>query len=183
LDANKALKEGIMLGYLEEILNKLCKQDMLTIMAPGLGLHELVLHFLDRYVSFSQGSNVTLQPNKNVNATRNWCNLMKVILILNMSPKEELFFLNLAKTLFGNSFCVITANDLVNLESEKEPLVNLPCIYPLSYLTIQRSDIREKFYSRGGIFLISSRLVVTDILSGRLPRCLINGLIIMNAHK
>ncbi|XP_053990114.1 uncharacterized protein LOC128882524 isoform X2 [Hylaeus volcanicus] len=172
-----------MLGYRKEILDKLFKQDMLTIISPGLGLHELVLHFLERYVSSNQSSNETMEANGNVNVTQSSCDTMKLILILNMSPKEEVFFLNLTKTLFNNSFCVRTPDDSAVFESKKKLLGHRHCIYPLSDLTIQRSDIREKFYLKSGIVLMSSRLVVTDILSGRLPRSLINGLIIMNAHN
>lgn len=58
------------------------------------------------------------------------------------------------------------------------PPERLPCLIHNEAAAV----VRKAAYSRGGVVLVSSRVLVMDLLTRRLPATAISGFLICNAH-
>lgn len=141
--------------YKEIFTNEAC----LLIMAEGLGIERIFLNFLKLYSDSSH-----------------------LVLILNTHEAEEEFFIERLKyesgsslSIYGNSIGPTTSS------ASKEAIsIQLP-----TRITTETHTVAERVetYLKGGCFFITSRILVVDMLTDRVPIDLVSGILVYNAHK
>ena len=151
----------MVLQFHEHIITDLLEDPAggLTVLSAGLNLHKLISTLLLLHHP-SQGT----------------------LLLLSTSPSQKLSILNSLKTLtliHNHNQTLIPS--ILPSESQNQTLIspNLP-----SEITSDLpSHHRLSLYTSGGIFFITSRILIVDILSGRVPSSSIAGIILLNAHS
>lgn len=219
---------GMMyLKYIQSIVDALLDHDALVVIAPGLGLHALILAFLKTYlnvptVSLSSatssrtsgattpvdGQDVdrvspmhqfaaqgTRSPQKDVASTVPSVK-SKVIIVLNTSAEEGDILVRRAMLEMQDPNVPVPhkeASTVVPPDQDDKASTDSSCsVSPQSVFVLMQgsnalsgtlADQRQSLYAKGGVFLIASRLLVTDMLTGRLPPEMVDGLIINHAHS
>eukprot|EP00126_Sphaerothecum_destruens_P008079 Sdes_comp20084_c0_seq1m13017 len=142
-----------ILPYEEEIFQSLLQQDALLIMAPGLGIERILLKLIKLY-----------------------CDPRILVLAINFSHVTENYVLDQLE----NVSCWIP-----HPENSREPgtpllpSIKLPC----SITSAFSSQERAQRYLQGGVVFITTRILVIDILTERIPTHLIAGVLVENAHQ
>ncbi|NWI18717.1 XPF endonuclease, partial [Crypturellus soui] len=89
---------------------------------------------------------------------RLYCEPASLVLVLNTSPAEEEYFID---------------------QLRSEGVVHLP-----RRVTNEiTNNIRYEFYTQGGVLFATSRILVVDFLTGRIPADLITGILVYKAHR
>ncbi|XP_038067754.1 DNA repair endonuclease XPF-like [Patiria miniata] len=81
-----------------------------------------------------------------------------LVLVLNASSSEEEYYIE---------------------ELEKRGVSTLPKVINNEYSTSERKDV----YLQGGVLFVTSRILVVDMLTDRLPIALVSGVLVFKAHK
>uniref|UniRef100_A0AC34PZY7 Uncharacterized protein n=1 Tax=Panagrolaimus sp. JU765 TaxID=591449 RepID=A0AC34PZY7_9BILA len=125
----------VFLPYEEELILSTMNDDVLIVLARGLGLERLCLNCLHMY-----------------------CDPKLLVLVINASPGDEHYFLTNLKRL--NPKCP-------------------PKLINSDVLTKQR----EAVYMEGGVQFITSRVLMVDLLTDRVPVKNITGIVVLRAHE
>jgi DNA excision repair protein ERCC-4 len=152
-----------LLEYEAKIFQDTFQKDSLLIMAEGLGIERIFLHFIRLYSDSSH-----------------------LVIILNTHEAEEEYFLNRLKESPGSS---VYGNEINSSKSSRpEPdgggaaaiSVQLP-----TKITTETHSMSERVdtYMKGGCFFITSRILVVDMLTDRIPIEHVSGILVYNAHK
>lgn len=212
------------LKYLEDAVEALLSQDTLVVMAPGLGLHQLILAFLKAYLRFTELS-VSSTPSSRCSETaaagrripENLDNVSshsselsaaslassleksptvlcsKAIIVLNTSAEEADVLVRQAA--LDSDDVMQTASSLKKMAPSSDKLESdtfhtthwaqtvFVSLQGINALSGSLADQRQQLYAKGGVFLVPSRLFVTDMLSGRLPPEMVDGVIVNHAHR
>uniref|UniRef100_A0A834RCI2 DNA repair endonuclease XPF n=1 Tax=Sarcoptes scabiei TaxID=52283 RepID=A0A834RCI2_SARSC len=96
------------------------------------------------------------------------CNQCHLVLVIGTNIEEE----NSILKQIDESISMKPAEELKEFQRPKQ----------ISYSSEKSSD-RRKIYLDGGVFFISSRLLLTDMLTKRIPFESISGIIVVNAHR
>eukprot|EP00002_Diphylleia_rotans_P028659 TRINITY_DN5790_c0_g1_i9.p1 TRINITY_DN5790_c0_g1~~TRINITY_DN5790_c0_g1_i9.p1 ORF type:complete len:868 (-),score=195.83 TRINITY_DN5790_c0_g1_i9:150-2753(-) len=97
---------------------------------------------------------------------------------------EELFF-SLIKVYCHPQTLVFVLNDVANFDStavmkmRESGVTHLPKVITNEI----NSQERQSIYATGGVFFVTSRILVVDLLNQRVPAVKIHGMIVLNAHS
>ncbi|TRY52158.1 RAD1, NH2 terminal ERCC4-like helicase domain containing protein [Cryptosporidium tyzzeri] len=143
-----------LLPFQKSILNDIINhKSCLIILSKGLGIFNIIYNYL---------------TNTEINAGNS-------IFILNLSVPEvdsfKLFVQNMDQKQHGKNKDKFTRNS--SLLSSKLVVIN-------SEMNLNK---RKAFYSNGGIYIITSRILLTDLLSEKLDFSHIDGIILFNAES
>ena len=152
-----------LLEYESDLFKEMFQNEAaLLIMAEGLGIERLFLNFLKLYSDSSQ-----------------------LVLVLNTHEAEEDFFIEKLKEengplcVYGNE---ITNDDLPTTSSSlgEKISIQLP-----TRITNETHTVAERVetYLKGGCFFVTSRILVVDMLTDRVPFDLVSGILVYNAHR
>ncbi|XP_029432485.1 DNA repair endonuclease XPF isoform X2 [Rhinatrema bivittatum] len=92
------------------------------------------------------------------NFLRLYCDPANLVLVLNTSPAEEEYFVE---------------------QLRSEGTVYLPRIVTNEISSNDRYDV----YTQGGVLFVTSRILVVDFLTDRIPSSLVTGILVYKAHK
>ncbi|XP_054274769.1 DNA repair endonuclease XPF-like [Macrosteles quadrilineatus] len=93
-----------------------------------------------------------------MNLMKVYCDPGNLVLVLGASQREEEFFVT---------------------ELEKQGVTPLPRV-----ITSETTNTdREKVYLEGGVLMVSARILVVDLLRGRVPVAHVTGFVVLRAHK
>ena len=123
------------LEYESKLYLEVMEEDGLVITAKGLGLDRILLKVFHTF-----------------------CNPENLVLVLNTSSQEQLFFIN---------------------ELNSVGVKHLPKVLTADNVSAER----ERLYFQGGVFFVSSRILVVDMLTKRLPIEYVTGILVHRAHK
>ena len=87
-----------------------------------------------------------------------FCNRNSLVIVLNISSEEQFFFID---------------------ELSKSGVQHLPQVISADTHVSER----DKLYLQGGVFFVTSRILVVDMLTKRLPIDYVTGIIVHRAHK
>lgn len=94
-----------------------------------------------------------------------------LVLIINMHEAEEQFYIDRIK-------------EMISAKKSQEDDQQQQLILPTKITTDTHSqNERAQVYLKGGCFFITSRILVVDMLTDRIPIDLITGILVYNAHK
>jgi DNA excision repair protein ERCC-4 len=98
-----------------------------------------------------------------------------LVLIINANDAQEQFFVDkLAEV----------AKQRAHKHSEKKEAEEAEVIVPTKVTTETHSQSeRAQTYLKGGCFFVTSRILVVDMLTDRVPIDLITGILVLNAHQ
>ncbi|KAL7979151.1 hypothetical protein Chor_015175 [Crotalus horridus] len=146
---------GPPLEHETQIFLDLFHQDGLVICARGLGVDRLLLRFLRLY-----------------------CEPTRLVLVLNTSPAEEVHFSDQLKTdnvaylpLHSESFVLCQEYFIDQLKTDNVAYL------PRRVTNEIASSSRYEVYTQGGIIFATSRILVVDFLTDRIPTDLITGFV------
>lgn len=141
------------LAYLNQICSEVIESDQLCIIARGLGMYEAVSGVI--YVADSAGTH----RNKGSGSAYAPENL---ILIIGASARDFELFLDAMKRIDNNEF-VTRGLQRLNAETGGEK--------------------RQELYHSGGVYMVTARILIVDLLDGTLDPAKLTGLVTVNAHK
>ena len=102
-----------------------------------------------------------------LNFIKLYCEPSNLVLIINANDSEEEFFIDKLKEII-----------------KKKEFGSEEIKFPLKITTDTHSmNDRVQTYLKGGCFFITSRILVVDMLTDRIPIDLITGVLVYNAHK
>ncbi|CAL9698808.1 unnamed protein product [Knipowitschia caucasica] len=124
-----------LLDYETEMFLGLFEADGLLVVAEGLGIDRVLLHFL-----------------------RVYCGPDSLVLLLNTSPAEQ---------------------EYLTEQLRVEGVTHLPRTVTSDTLSTDRYSV----YTEGGVLFVTSRILVVDLLTDRIPAHLVSGILVYRAHK
>jgi hypothetical protein len=150
--------------YLRAAFVELLNEDGLAVMAKGIGAHRLLIKFL-KY--FSAPAEQVLHPKSFFTKEAAVSSLSvpgpvhkrKLVICINVSGMEE-------SILEG-----LIADGVMPDELPKIITADIP------------SNDRADLYSFGGCFIVTSRILIVDLLDGKLDPRIVDGILIPNAHR
>ncbi|CAB4012674.1 DNA repair endonuclease XPF, partial [Paramuricea clavata] len=92
-----------------------------------------------------------------INFLKIYCDPASLVLVINTSPQEE--------------------DHLI------EELVTLNALAPKAVTNEYSASDRETLYLNGGVLFVTSRILVVDMLTKKLPIHLVTGIVVCKAHK
>lgn len=155
-----------ILEYETRLYEDLFKNDALLIMAEGLGIDRIFLNFIKLYSDSSH-----------------------LVIILNTHEAEEDYFVHkLKQHLNANKENTSKKQSTATNEDENEnenDTANDVCVQLPTKITNETHSVNERVqvYLKGGCFFITSRILVVDMLTERIPINLISGILVYNAHR
>lgn len=154
-------KMSTVLEYEEDLYREMfTNESALLITAEGLGVERIFLNFLKLYSDSSQ-----------------------LVLVLNTHEADEDYFIERLKTdestvssIYGNEI------DVHGPQSQQENKLNIQLP---TRITTETHTVAERVetYLKGGCFFVTSRILVVDMLTDRVPIDLVSGLLVYNAHR
>lgn len=153
-----------LLEYEEELYREMFSNPAcLLIMAEGLGVERIFLNFLKLYSDSSH-----------------------LVLVLNTHEAEEDYFIERLKyeTAAGSSLSIY--GNSLDSKSSSQPLDSSAISIQLpTRITTETHTVAERVetYLKGGCFFVTSRILVVDMLTDRVPIDLVSGILVYNAHK
>jgi len=161
---SSALLENAQLPfYLSEIFSDLYEEDGLAVLGRGLGLLQLMACFCRFYAQSPEDQEAHDMSCTDQNPTSLVKSTNKPILVFVLGLREH----------------------------ERHPLIEIleswgtyPHLLPIIITNeIGQSHERIQLYSRGGIFIITSRILIVDLLSGVLDASSIDGFLVAHAES
>lgn len=191
--------------YLSDIFEEVYVEDGLVVMGRGLGIHRLLCKFLEKYcqdvcidnfkTSQSMQNSIYSSSSSSSSSTNNalhsviHSNTMNMNMNININiniknTTTDLSSSEAAATSRRIVFCINTNgledNILHNLLMSEGVLPNhLPKIIT-NEITSQE---RVEMYQSGGCFIITSRILIVDMLDNKINPATILGFLIPNAHR
>jgi DNA excision repair protein ERCC-4 len=161
-----------LLEYEADLFKEMFQSESaLLIMAEGLGIERIFLNFLKLYSDSSQ-----------------------LVLVLNTHEAEEDFFIEKLKeencplSVYGkeivssssSSEMPTTSTTSTSDNDEDKISIQLP-----TRITNETHTVAERVetYLKGGCFFVTSRILVVDMLTDRVPFDLVSGILVYNAHR
>ena len=148
-----------MESYIHKAFLELNKEDGLTIMCRGAGLHRLLVRFIQFY---SFGTEVLHQSQEEQR---------KLVFVINVKDEEQ----GGGRNKSGDEQKIIDS-----LISDGVPPNRLPIL--LNAKSTSVGDRRE-MYHNGGCFICTSRILIVDLLDGKLDPRQIHGILVPDAHE
>ena len=157
--------------YVKEAFEELLREDGLVVFAQGLGITRLLLKFLHYYsvsrineTASSSSSSSSFSSSKSSSSTRTNPSTVPasqrpLVLCINATGMED-YILNglLADGLLPDQLPKVITNE-------------------------QHTQDRPELYALGGCFLVTSRIMIVDLLDGKLDPKLVTGILVPAAHK
>jgi DNA excision repair protein ERCC-4 len=147
-----------LLPYENQIFLDLYHEDGLLVMAEGLGLERIFLNFIKLY-----------------------CDPSHLIMIVNTNEAEEKYFISKLQTEHNTAHLpqrITTGATRTYFSS-----TYFKSIENSFQIETHTMNERVQAYLKGGSFFITSRILVTDMLTERIPIDLINGILVYRAHR
>ncbi|KAH8171897.1 ERCC4 domain-containing protein [Sarocladium implicatum] len=142
-NAAQSVKLSLPLQYQQDLFQELRAQDVLVVLARGLGLMRLVTNLLHSYDAAGNNLIVIVGAEERENA---WIGeSLAEHAAISMSPKAR------GLTVVNTDF--------------------------------QNVGTREKMYAAGGIFSVTSQILVVDMLTGLLQPDMVTGLVVLHADR
>ncbi|CAM9440030.1 unnamed protein product [Phaeothamnion confervicola] len=149
-----------MSSYLREAFVELYEQDGLVVMARGLGLRRLLAKFLHLHSALEvPAAAAVATAAAGAGAAAAAAAAPRPVFCLNAGGEEDLL--------------------LDALMAEGVPPSKLPVIVTNEYTAKERGEL----YRRGGCFLVTSRILIVDLLNGVVDPANIGGFLVQNAHR
>ena len=155
--------------YVKEAFEELFREDGLVVFAQGLGITRLLLKFLHYYSvsrinetassSSSSSSSSSKSSSTRTNPSIIPASQRPLVLCINATGMED-YILNglLADGLLPDQLPKVITNE-------------------------QHTQDRPEMYALGGCFLVTSRIMIVDLLDGKLDPKLVTGILVPAAHK
>jgi DNA excision repair protein ERCC-4 len=143
-----------LLQYETQIYEDMFNNDALLITAAGLGIERIFLNFLKLYSTPTH-----------------------LVLIVNAYEADEQFFIEKLKEMAAAAKNKPADNEDDDFAGEE---ICVPT--KMTAETHSQAD-RTQAYLRGGCFFVTSRILVVDMLTDRIPIDLITGILVYNAHQ
>ena len=158
---------NLLPNYLSEAFSELYEQDGLMVMGRGLGWLSLLCSFVRYYGDTTElqqqqedDSTLDMKPPANEEETQRRRKL-PLVFVLNLRDYER-------QTLIST------------LSSWGTPTIELPTI--ITSEEVPASE-RSALYARGGVFVITSRILIVDLLQGTAKAKDIEGMLVAHAEK
>lgn len=150
---------NLPLAFQQQVVeNTLVTEDPLVILGRGIGIISIVANLL---FTLATPTRINGQPKRSF------------VVILNASPANNLRIGEELQELSWLSGCE-------EIDGEEE---NAQRPFHVINAESQSSDKRHQLYMAGGIFSITSRILIVDLLSGLVHPNRITGMVILNAEK
>lgn len=143
--------------------NTLVTDDPLVILGKGIGIISIVANLL---FTLATPTRINGQPKRSF------------VIVMNANPGDNLRIGEELQELSWLSSCSEVMQDENNdvEENSQRP-------FHVINAESQSADKRQKLYSSGGIFSITSRILIVDLLSGLLHPSRITGMVVLNVEK
>ena len=145
--------------YVKEAFEEMMREDGLAVFGQGLGVTRLLIKFLHYYSTMTtrpavpSSSSVAQQVASTLSPHR------PLVLCINTAGTEDFIL----KALLADGL--------------------LPDQLPKVITNDQHTQERPDLYALGGCFLVTSRILIVDLLDGKLDPRTVTGLLIPAAHK
>ncbi|CDH10786.1 probable DNA repair protein RAD1 [Zygosaccharomyces bailii ISA1307] len=150
---------NLPLAFQQQVVeNTLVTEDPLVILGRGIGIISIVVNLL---FTLATPTRINGQPKRSF------------VIILNASPANNLRIEEELQELSWLSGCE-------EIDREEE---NAQRPFHVINAESQNSDKRHQLYIAGGIFSITSRILIVDLLSGLVHPNRITGMVVLNAEK
>lgn len=173
-----------LLPYQKRIVVEMLKQDGLVLIARGLGLIKIasnLIHALD--VAGSGLNDLDISKPKDSRAKPP----QSLVIVLGARETElESIREELRELAVIDGMTTIYPDEESDDEDESEPLNGIKRqrgITVMNTETATTAEKREKLYAKGGIFVVTSRIFVVDLLAHTIDPTKITGVVIMHAEK
>ncbi|KAL9663439.1 hypothetical protein QQ045_018825 [Rhodiola kirilowii] len=103
------------------------------------------------------------------------CKLISSLISLHHSSQGSLLILSASPSQKSQILC--------HLDSSQNPNPNSDYGTPAEITSELPNQNRYSLYSSGGVFFITSRILIVDLLTSKLPTSLLAGVVILNAHS
>ena len=156
----------LVLPFQRTLLQTMLTTDALLILARGLGLMPLISHLLYHY------DNPDIPPTESADGNKVYRNF---VIMIGAETREE--------TQIGQSMAELTTSHGgkgLGLQVVNTDKVGVDQRYTQSLIT---TNNRMKFYSSGGIFSITSRILVVDLLTFPNLAESVTGVVVLHAEK
>lgn len=175
-----------LLPYQKRIVVEMLKEDGLTILARGLGLLKIasnLIHALD--VAGSGLNDLDMSKPKISEAAASRKSL--VIVLGTRETELDLIKEELRELAVIDGMATVYPDEESDDEDESEPLDSSfkrqRGITVMNTETATTAQKREKMYSNGGIFVVTSRIFVVDLLAHTIDPTKITGVVVMHAER
>jgi len=161
IDRESMIPEGILPAYLATAFGEIYDRDGLAIFGSGLGWLSLLAAFVRFYADTEDGHLSIVQEEENLSTGRITTTKTPLVLVLGLNDNEH-------ETL------------LTMLETWGTPDEMMPTV--ITNESGQGKD-RQQMYRRGGVFCITSRILIVDLLDNTLSPNDVDGLLIGHADQ
>ncbi len=160
-NSESMIPEGILPSYLATAFGEIYERDGLAIFGNGLGWLSLLAAFVRFYADTEEGHLPIIQEEEKLSTGRVATTKKPLVLVLGLSDDEH-------KTL------------TTMLETWGTPDEMMPTV--ITNESGQGKD-RKQMYQRGGIFCITSRILIVDLLDNTLSSKDVDGMLIGHADQ
>ena len=161
---NSMVPSGVLPAYLAEAFGELYEEDGLICLGRGLQWLMLLAAFCRFYVDVEHGHVAVVNHNEEEGPSHNRSRSKKAPLVLVLGLKDETERSTLVQV----------------LQSWGTPVSMLPTM--ITNESGQASD-RSALYQQGGVFAITSRILIVDLLTGTIPSADIDGMLIAHGES
>ena len=140
--------------YLQKAFEELLKDSGLCIMARGCGLKRLLVKFIQHYSTTPSSS-----PSSSSSLSSTTFAAKKLVFVINAKDEEQAI--------------------LDTLMADGLPPTSAPHVITFDTPIQERIDM----YLRGGVFIVTSRILIVDLLNQNVNPLHISGMLVANAHK
>ena len=158
-------------SYVQAAFEELLREDGLAVFGQGLGVTRLLIKFLHYYSTVT----TTAAPNNPLAAAAS-----------SSSSSSSGVAQQVASTLSPHRPLVLCINTAGTEDYILKALLAdglLPDQLPKVITNDQHTQERPDLYAMGGCFLVTSRILIVDLLDGKLDPRTVTGLLIPAAHK
>ena len=181
-----------LLPFQKRIIVEMLKQDGILILARGLGMVKIassLIHALD--VAGSGLNDLDLSKPKDLRPETASNSLQSLVIVLGARERElETIKEELRELAIIDGMGTVFPDDESDEDTENgsedmsaQPKKRQRGITILNTETASTIEKREKLYSKGGIFVVTSRIFIVDLLSHIIDPIKITGIVVMHADR
>ena len=155
---------GMMPNFLADAFSDLYAQDGLVVLGKGLGMLQLLASFVRFYADVKDGYRAMMETSEGAHKKTSDTKSSKPPLVLVLGLKE------------GERSALVKI-----LQSWGTPTTMLPTIITTTE-TAGGKDRATQYYNRGGVFCITSRILIVDLLTNVVSSNDIDGILVAHAE-
>lgn len=156
---------NLPLSFQQQVVeNTLITDDPLVVLGKGIGIISIVANLL---FTLATPTIINGKPKRSF------------VIVLNANPGDNLRISEELQELSWLSNC----GEEFHGEKDEDDSEDSQRPFHVINAESQNSDKRQKLYSSGGIFSVTSRILIVDLLSGLLHPSRITGIVVLNVEK